>query len=82
MNTKYIDRVFVELIRAYRRVLSPDSGWIRYIIPFSSTCVMYPTCSVYMEQAIIKYGFIVGIFRGFRRILRCHPYQKKLIDEP
>ena len=36
-------------------------------------CRFEPSCSTYMIMAINKYGLIVGIFKGIRRILRCHP---------
>ena len=75
-------RAVLSGIRLYRKTISPDSGLIRMIIPFRGVCVMYPSCSIYMEQAIIKYGLLKGLFKGGRRILRCHPYQKKLVDEP
>lgn len=44
------------------------------------SCVFYPTCSEYTKQAIGKYGGLRGIFLGFRRILRCHPWQKNHLD--
>ncbi len=36
-------------------------------------CVFEPSCSEYMLLAIDKYGTIVGIFKGVKRLLRCHP---------
>ena len=45
-----------------------------------SSCVFLPTCSEYTKEAIIKYGVIIGIYKGFRRILRCHPWQKNHYD--
>lgn len=39
-------------------------------------CRFYPTCSEYTKQAIIKYGFTKGVYLGFLRILRCHPFNK------
>lgn len=45
-----------------------------------SNCVFYPTCSEYAKIAINKYGPMKGVFLSFRRILRCHPFQKKHID--
>ena len=45
-----------------------------------SSCVFYPTCSEYAKLSINKYGSGKGIFLSFRRILRCHPWQKKHID--
>lgn len=43
-------------------------------------CVFIPTCSNYTKEAICKYGSIKGIFLGFIRILRCHPWQKNHYD--
>ena len=36
-------------------------------------CVFEPSCSVYMIMAIEKYGSIIGIYKGIRRLMRCHP---------
>ena len=36
-------------------------------------CRFVPTCSTYMLLAIKKYGLIVGIIKGIRRICRCKP---------
>lgn len=44
------------------------------------SCVFLPTCSEYTKEAITKYGLIKGGFLGFRRILRCHPWQKNKYD--
>ncbi len=51
-------------------------------IPFKShnSCVFLPTCSEYTKDAIKKYGSIKGIYLGFKRILRCHPWQKNYYD--
>ncbi len=45
-----------------------------------SSCVFLPTCSEYTKQAVIKYGILSGVFKGVRRILRCHPWQKNHYD--
>lgn len=45
-----------------------------------SSCVFLPTCSEYTKQAFIKYGFFIGLYKGFFRILRCHPWQKNHYD--
>ena len=45
-----------------------------------SNCGFFPTCSEYAKQAIEKYGALKGFYLGFRRILRCHPWQKNHID--
>jgi uncharacterized protein len=57
-------RLLVLVIRFYQKIISP-------MIP--KTCRFYPTCSDYMIHAIQKYGAVVGVYRGIRRILRCHP---------
>ena len=45
-----------------------------------SSCVFIPTCSEYTKEAILKYGSFIGIYKGFLRLLRCHPWQKKHYD--
>ena len=47
---------------------------------FGKKCRFYPTCSEYTKQAIDKYGIIKGIFKGIKRILKCHPFHKGGID--
>ncbi len=72
MPTKYF-------IRFYQKFLSPDKSIFSL---GRRTCAMHPTCSEYMEESIEKYGFIKGFYRGVKRIFRCHPWQKNLIDLP
>ena len=40
-------------------------------------CGYYPTCSDYMILAIQKYGLIIGLIKGFRRIKRCDGSHKE-----
>jgi len=56
--------VALALLRFYKKFLSP-------LLPPS--CRFEPTCSVYMYQAIEKYGVIKGGWLGVKRISRCHP---------
>lgn len=51
-------------------------------IPLKShtSCVFLPTCSEYTKEAILKYGVLKGLFRGFVRVCRCHPWQKNHYD--
>ena len=35
-------------------------------------CRFEPTCSTYMIIAVKKYGLFRGVFKGIRRITRCH----------
>ncbi|MGI6203822.1 MAG: membrane protein insertion efficiency factor YidD [Anaerovoracaceae bacterium] len=58
-------KVLIFLIRWYQQWISPMHG---------PTCRFYPTCSTYCIQAIEKYGVLKGGFMGFKRILRCNPF--------
>jgi putative membrane protein insertion efficiency factor len=79
MLTEFI----VRGVRFYQRILSPDQGMLRKFLGLRGTyCTMYPSCSEYMILAVRKYGPIKGILKGVRRVLQCHPYQKKLVDFP
>jgi putative membrane protein insertion efficiency factor len=60
-----VKRLGVGLIRLYRVLLSPF---------FRGACRFEPSCSVYTEQAIMKYGLVRGSVMGARRIARCHPW--------
>lgn len=75
--------ILIWIIQIYQKTISPDKGVIRYFFANKyQHCQMYPTCSEYMILSIKKYGSIKGLFKGIRRIFRCHPYQKNLIDIP
>lgn len=62
---------FQKLINFYQKYIS---------VFLKPTCVFFPTCSEYTKQAIEKYGGVKGIYLGFFRILRCHPWQKNHFD--
>lgn len=53
------------LLRGYKRAVSP------FLPPM---CRFEPTCSVYMYEAVRKYGALRGIWMGLRRLGRCHPF--------
>jgi putative membrane protein insertion efficiency factor len=53
------------IIRLYQMTLSK-------ILPPS--CRFEPSCSRYAYMAIDKYGLLRGSWMGFRRILRCNPF--------
>ena len=43
---------------------------------FKGHCRFNPTCSEYMIQAMQKYGFISGGYKGLKRLSKCHPFSK------
>ncbi|MGA2586687.1 MAG: membrane protein insertion efficiency factor YidD [Candidatus Aminicenantales bacterium] len=57
--------VFLFLIKAYKKILSPFLG---------RHCRFYPTCSEYMAEAVEKYGLARGFWIGTKRLFRCHPF--------
>ena len=59
-------RVIVALVRGYQVLLSP-------LLP-PNTCRYVPTCSAYMIDAVTKYGAARGLWKGIKRIARCHPF--------
>ena len=60
-------KISVFLINLYKKYISPLIG---------NHCRFTPTCSEYMKQAILKYGFFKGFLKGCFRILRCNPLCK------
>lgn len=66
-------RLLIALVRLYQITLSP---WV------GRSCRYYPTCSNYMIEAVEKYGFRSGLWRGLKRIARCHPFRAGGYDPP
>lgn len=58
-------KIFINIIKFYRRSLSPLKP---------PCCRFYPTCSQYAIEAIEKYGAIKGGIMAVWRILRCNPF--------
>lgn len=67
------------MIRLYQKTISPDHGWFRARFPYGY-CKFYPSCSEYTYQAIDKFGFFKGFFKGTWRILRCNPWSRGGMD--
>ena len=63
-------KIFIKIIEMYQKYISPmvsNSG---------VHCKYYPTCSEYTKQAIKKYGCVLGIAKGAKRIIKCNPFSK------
>jgi len=74
-----IKKFLVRLIEIYQATLSPDHGWLRVYHP-GGYCKYTPTCSEYMKQSIEIKGVVVGLAKGFYRLLRCNPWSKGGFD--
>ena len=67
----------VFLINFYQKYLSPDQSIFSHGRKF---CNFEPTCSEYIKSAVSHGGIIYGAKKGITRIIKCHPFQKNIID--
>lgn len=74
-------KILIGIITSYQKIFSRDDS-LYHSLGFKkkNACVFYPSCSDYTISAIKKYGSLKGSLLGIKRILRCHPWQKKHID--
>jgi hypothetical protein len=63
----------IGVVRGYQLLISPWLG---------NVCRFQPTCSNYMIEAVRKYGFLRGGWKGVCRIARCHPFGASGYDPP
>ena len=56
--------VLLAMIRLYRLALSPFLG---------GACRFWPSCSLYAQEAITRFGPARGAVLSAARLLRCHP---------
>jgi len=61
----------VFILRGYKLFISP-------LLP--SACRFHPTCSEYMLEAVQRHGALRGVWKGARRLLRCHPFREGGFD--
>jgi putative membrane protein insertion efficiency factor len=64
--------ILIWMVRVYQKYASWE---------LRLSCVFTPSCSEYMILAIEKYGAIKGLFRGLKRLCRCH-HPNGGIDNP
>ena len=65
--------LLIAAVRAYQWTLSPLIG---------RHCRFEPTCSAYFILAVRKYGAVRGMWRGVKRLGRCHPFSPGGYDPP
>lgn len=58
-------KILIVIIKGYQKFLSP-------LLP--GRCRFYPTCSQYFIDVLLKYGFFKGLWKGLKRIVKCHPW--------
>lgn len=66
-----MEKILIGLVRGYQLIISPLLG---------ANCRFQPTCSHYMIEAISRFGPFRGVWFGFRRLLRCHPWHAGGLD--
>lgn len=64
------------LIRFYQRTQLFHIEILKRLFMSDTVCRFHPRCSDYTCQAIEKYGVLKGSAMGFKRILRCNPWNK------
>jgi putative membrane protein insertion efficiency factor len=69
------ERSAAALFAFYKRFLSP----IFHVIIFSQ-CKYLPTCSEYAYTAVVRHGWLRGIWMALRRLARCHPFARGGFD--
>jgi len=65
--------VAVQMISLYQILLSTV---IKQLFGIPMVCRYRPTCSLYMQQMIGKYGILKGGSLGLKRLLSCHPFTR------
>ena len=66
-------KVALTALRIYKVYLS---------VLFAGNCRFQPTCSMYMYEAIERFGVIRGSWMGLKRLLRCQPLSRKFGYDP
>jgi putative membrane protein insertion efficiency factor len=51
-------------------------------ILFAGNCRFQPTCSMYMYEAIERFGVMRGSWMGLKRLLRCQPLSRRFGYDP
>ena len=68
-----IKELILKSIKFYQGFISLNLG---------VNCRFYPSCSQYSYIAVRKHGTVKGLWKGLKRILKCHPWHSGGIDLP
>ena len=69
-------RLFIALVRAYQRLLSP------VVNAFGPLCRFEPSCSHYAVACIEEHGALRGSLLSLVRLCKCHPFHPGGYDPP
>ena len=64
--SRILINIFIFLIKVYKFLFSPILG---------NRCIFLPTCSDYFIESLLEHGLIKGLYYGFKRIFKCHPFK-------
>ena len=67
-----VQKAAVSAIHWYQRKISSRTA---------ATCKYYPTCSMYADTAVKRFGFVRGSILAALRLLRCRPWSRGGIDD-
>lgn len=73
-------KLLLASIRFYQKTKFFHGYIMRSLFLTDKVCRFVPTCSEYTYQAIDKYGSAKGLWLSFKRVIRCHPWNKGGID--
>ena len=65
----FLKKLVLKILVVYKKYIS-----------FGYNCRFVPTCSEYTYEAVDKYGVIVGLWMGVKRVVRCNPWSKGGVD--
>lgn len=68
--------IILKFIKLYQKTIFFRKAILKQLYLTDASCRFQPTCSNYSYQAIEKYGLGKGVILSFKRIIRCHPWNK------
>lgn len=72
--------ILIFLIKIYQKFFSIDTGLLSSFHN-KRACRFYPTCSQYTLESVERFGSCKGLILGFKRVIRCHPWNPGGVDE-
>jgi len=73
-------KVITSLIKSYQKVGFFNLPIFKTLFLTDSSCRYSPTCSDYMIGSVERFGVLMGVWLGLKRIARCHPFSKGGFD--